>query len=132
MQSKVVLVVEDDPDHRLISTTLLRHHGYAVLEAEDGAEAVRVTRAHQPDLVLMDARLPALDGWSVTRELKGDLATRAIPIIMLTAHTPTAARERSAEAGCDLYLVKPMEPSLVVDEVRRLIGEPSASRHPVS
>lgn len=123
MDAKLVLVVEDDPDHRKICGTILRHYGYAVLEAGDGAEAVRLAGEHRPDVVLMDARLPILDGWSATRELKQDPSTRQIPVIMLTAQPPTHARTRAREVGSDRYLTKPLEPSRMVDEVRDVIGD---------
>lgn len=122
---KTVLVVEDDPDHRKIDCTILLHHGYAVLEAVTGEEGVRIAVERCPDLVLMDAQLPGLDGWEATERLKGNAATRGIPVIMLTAHALTEDHARAELAGCDRFLLKPCLPERMVDEVRRLIGEAS-------
>lgn len=122
MDPKTVLVVEDDPDHRKINATILRHRGYRVLEASDGEEALRQVDAERPDVVVMDASLPRLDGWKATERLKADPATRAIPVLMLTARVLEAEKERTARAGCDGYLEKPCDPRRMVAEVERLLA----------
>jgi two-component system, cell cycle response regulator DivK len=122
--AKRVLVVEDDADHRDICVTILRHHRYEVVEAVNGKEALRMVDEHPPDLVLMDARLPAVDGWQATATLKGTPATEHIPVIIFTALAREPDRERSVEIGADGYLAKPCEPIRIVEEVRRLIGPP--------
>lgn len=119
---KTVLVADDEPDHRNIVCTLLRHYGYDVLEARTGVEAVEMVAARQPDMVLMDAGLPLLDGWAATTQLKRDPATAKIPIVMVTVHTQEGDVLRSAEAGADTYIAKPCTPSTVVAEVERWIG----------
>lgn len=124
MTPKTVLVVEDDPDHRDIVATLLRHHGYGVLEAEDGAKAVDVAVSRRPDMVLMDACLPVLDGWSATRRLKTDAGVSAIPVVILSAAAQEEDRDRGDRAGCDGYLTKPCDPNDVLAEVRQRIGPP--------
>jgi two-component system cell cycle response regulator DivK len=120
--SKRVLVVDDDPDHRNICATILRHYRYDVLEATDGEQAIGVTQTHQPDLVLMDAVLPLLDGWEATERLKSDPQTATIPIVMVSAHALASDQQRSEMAGVDSYLAKPCEPARVVEEVERFIG----------
>lgn len=122
-----ILLVEDNEDNRTIYRTLLEHHGYRVLEAADGEEGLRRAREDHPDLILMDISIPRIDGWEATRILKADEATRAIPVIALTAHALDADRERAREAGCDGYLAKPVEPRRVVAEIRQRIG-PSGER----
>ena len=82
---KTVLVVEDIAEQRNILVTLLRYSGYEVLEAADGEEAIQLARARRPDLILMDAGLPRLDGWQATERLKQDPITSEIPVVMLTA-----------------------------------------------
>ncbi|HEV2147652.1 MAG TPA: response regulator [Longimicrobiaceae bacterium] len=124
MTPKTVLVVEDDPDHRDIMTTLLRHHGYGVLEAVDGRAAVDAAVRHRPDLVLMDAHLPVLDGWRATERLKTDPGVSDIPVVILTAAALEEDRERAGRVGCDSFLTKPCEPQSVLDEVRQWIGPP--------
>ena len=117
-----VLLVEDNEDNRTIYSTVLRHLGYEVIEAEDGLRAVALARSELPALILMDISIPGIDGWEATRMLREDPATRAIPIVALTAHALADDRERAAKAGFSSYLAKPIEPNLVVAEVRRWIG----------
>jgi two-component system, cell cycle response regulator DivK len=120
--AKRVLVVEDDADHRDVCVTILRHHHYEVVEAADGEEAIRRVGECPPDLVLMDAMLPVMDGWQATATLKGTPVTKHIPIIILTALAMAPDRERSVEEGADAYIAKPCDPKRVVEEVRRIIG----------
>jgi two-component system cell cycle response regulator DivK len=124
MTRKTVLVVEDDPQQRDIVVTFLRHHGYAVLEAANGAAGVDAVSHHRPDMVLMDARLPVMDGWTATARLKADPGVAAIPVVILTAAALEEDRRRSARAGCDAYLAKPCDPHAVLAEVRQRIGVP--------
>jgi two-component system, cell cycle response regulator DivK len=95
MVIKRVLVVEDDADHRDICVTILRHHHYEVVEAADGEEALRRVGECPPDLVLMDAMLPVMDGWKATTTLKGAAETKDIAVVILTALAMDSHRERS-------------------------------------
>jgi CheY-like chemotaxis protein len=118
-----LLLVEDNEDNRIIYSTVLRHLGYTVLEAQDGVAAVELARSAQPDLILMDISIPRMDGWEATRVLREDERTRDIPIIALTAHALADDRDRAAQVGFTSYLAKPIEPRVVVAEIRRLIGD---------
>lgn len=122
MRSHTVLLVEDNPDNRDIYGTFLRHFGYAVLEAGDGAEGVRMARESLPTVILMDVGMPVLDGLSATRLLKADPATAEIPVVALTAHAMESDRRAAADAGCDAYVAKPAEPSHVLEVVRSLVA----------
>ena len=117
----VILLVEDNPDNLAIYIVALEHYGFTVLTATDGEAAIRLARESIPDLILMDVSIPKLDGWEATRLLKADAATRSIPIVALTAHALASDREKATAAGCDGYLAKPIEPRLVVEEIRRLL-----------
>jgi CheY-like chemotaxis protein len=119
---QTLLLVEDNEDNRIIYSTVLRHLGYAVLEAQDGVQAVALARSEHPDLILMDISIPMMDGWEATRVLRRDPATSSIPIVALTAHAMDDDRERAAEIGFNSYLAKPVEPRTVVAEVRRWLG----------
>ncbi|MDB4890322.1 MAG: response regulator receiver [Gemmatimonadetes bacterium] len=119
---QTILLVEDNEDNRIIYSTVLRHVGYDVVEAEDGVQAVALARSALPDLILMDISIPGMDGWEATRILRKDPTTMAIPIIALTAHALTDDRERALQMGFTAYLAKPVEPRTVVAEVRRWIG----------
>ena len=125
MATKSVLLVEDNDDNLSIYSTILRHFGYDVLEATDGAAAVEMASTRLPTLILMDVSIPIMDGWEATRRIKADPATAHIPIIALTAHALASDRERAKEVGCDDYISKPAEPRTVVDAVRRFIGASS-------
>jgi two-component system, cell cycle response regulator DivK len=127
MLAKCVLVVDDDEDHRDICVTILRHHRYQVTEAADGEAALRVVGDHLPDLILMDAMLPVLDGWKATARLKSSPETAHIPVVIITARALGPDREQSFAAGADSYIAKPCEPAKVVEEVWRLIGPATPS-----
>jgi PAS domain S-box-containing protein len=112
-----VLLVEDNDLNRLMVADYLEAHGLAVDVAVDGNEGIARARELLPDVILMDVQLPGRDGLSVTRELKDDDATRAIPIIALTALAMKGDAERCLDAGCDGYLSKPCDPADVLTAV---------------
>lgn len=120
---KLVLLVEDNEDNRVIYTTILRHHGYRVEEATTGPEALEAALRLRPDAMVLDIALPELDGWTVAARLKADPVTRDLPILAVTAQAFPDGRERAEEVGCAGFLVKPVRPQTVCEEVRRLIGE---------
>ncbi len=116
-----ILLVEDNEMNRDMLSRRLTRQGYEVLLAHDGARGVEVAGSEHPDLILMDMSLPVLDGWEATRRLKADPATRAIPVIALTAHAMTADRERALAAGCDDYDTKPIELPRLLEKMQRLL-----------
>lgn len=126
MIPKTILLVEDQLDFLAIHKMYLERHGYRVLAAEDGREALRFARQHQPHVILMDLSLPYVDGLTATRELKMDPSTATIPVVMLTAHGYGSAGRRAKEAGCSGFLAKPCDPQRVLNEVQRLIGPAEA------
>jgi CheY-like chemotaxis protein len=117
-----ILLVEDNEDNRIVYATILRHYGYRVIEALDGAEALAKVAEDRPDLVLLDISLPHIDGWEVSRRLRSSEPTRDIRIVALTAHAMPGDRERARIEGFDGYLAKPCEPRAVLAEVRRLLA----------
>lgn len=125
-RQRTVLIVEDNEDNRIVYSTMLRHFGFAVDEAENGAEGILKARSNQPDLILMDIAIPVVDGWEAVQRLKKDPSTSHIPIVALTAHAMPADRERAMQVGCDGYLAKPCEPRTVVEEVRRILATETA------
>jgi CheY-like chemotaxis protein len=120
--ARSILLVEDNEDNRIVYATILRHHGYRVIEAFDGVEALAKVEAEHPDLVLLDISLPHIDGWEVSRRLRSSEPTKGIPIVALTAHAMPGDRERARIEGFDGYLAKPCEPRAVLAEVRRLLA----------
>ena len=103
-----VLVVEDNPTNMTLAVFLLESAGHTVLSATDAEAGLTLARDEQPDLILMDIQLPGMDGLQATALLKRDDATRAIPVIALTALAMKGDEERIRAAGCDGYIAKPM------------------------
>jgi two-component system cell cycle response regulator DivK len=103
-----VLVVEDNPANMTLAVFLLESAGYTVLTASDAEAGLALARESQPDLILMDIQLPGIDGLEATALLKGEPATRAIPVVALTALAMKGDEERIRAAGCDGYIAKPI------------------------
>jgi CheY-like chemotaxis protein len=116
-----VLIVEDTEVNRIVLSHRLEDLGYEIVLAVDGEEAV--TKAHQamPDIILMDMCLPVMDGGEVTQLLKRSDQTKHIPIIALTAHALTKAREDTIGIGCDEYETKPVDFDRLVSKMEALI-----------
>jgi two-component system, cell cycle response regulator DivK len=104
----VVLVVEDDPASMKLASLLLRAAGHHVLQAVDAESAIALARSERPALVLMDLRLPGMDGLAATRQLKQDPLTSGIRIVAITGFAMKGDAERALAAGCDAYLSKPI------------------------
>lgn len=120
-----ILIVEDNADNLLIYSTILEFSGYRVISAVDGHSGLDLARQERPALILMDVSIPGIDGWEVTRVLKADPATAAIPIIVLTAHALAADRERAFEVGADGYISKPADPKTVLTAVQKRLDDPA-------
>ena len=125
-----ILLVEDNEMNRDMLSRRLARKGYEVVCAVDGQQGLDLARRERPDLILMDMRLPEIDGWEATRRLKRDPSTRAIPILALTAHAMTADRDAARAAGCDDYDTKPVELARLLDKMRRLLLQASVERGP--
>jgi CheY-like chemotaxis protein len=117
-----VLVVDDFQDNREMFAEFLSISGFRVAEAATGPEALARTFELMPDVVLMDLSLPELDGWEVTRRLKGDVRTRHIPVVALTGHVLADHSREARDAGCDGFLTKPCLPEVLVVEVQRVLA----------
>jgi two-component system, cell cycle response regulator DivK len=123
MHKKTVLIVEDQPDNRIIYSTILEHAGFDVLEAKNGEEGVRCAYEHHPDLILMDLSMPVLDGWEAVRRLKSDPEMAGTPVCAISAHVPCDGdAERAQDSGFECYLTKPLDPREVLEEVEKRIG----------
>ena len=121
---KTILVIEDQENNREIYCTMLRHVGYACLEAADAETGIALARERLPDLILLDIGLPRMDGWTACERLKTDPATNLIPVIALTAHAFPSEKERGLRAGFDEYIAKPSTPREVAEIVGRYLGPP--------
>ena len=104
-----ILLVEDNPDDSDMLIRRLERRNYSVVLATSGEEALQMARTESPDLILMDMRLPGMDGWAVTERLRSDPVTEHMLIIGLSAHALTADRDKAIQAGCNDYETKPIE-----------------------
>lgn len=120
--SKRILVVEDNPDNRILITDVLTSLNYEVIVAVDGEEGISKAADEVPDLILMDLSLPHMDGWTATGHIKANPALVHIPIIALTAHAMVGDRERALKAGCDDYVSKPIDLRELAGKLAKFLG----------
>ena len=121
-----ILYVEDNEDNIYVVKNRFARAGFTVLVATDGEQGVAMAATERPDLILMDLRLPGLDGWEATRQIKAQPGTRHIPVIALTAHAMTGDREKALAAGCDDFDTKPVEMPRLLEKVRALLPKKEA------
>jgi len=117
-----ILCVEDSEDSLFTLHKRLGLAGFEVKVATNGAEAVDWAKTLLPDLIVMDLRLPGLDGWEATRRLKNQPETKHIPIVVVTADTSEKSRERAFAAGCDEYETKPADFEKLIKMIHSLLG----------
>jgi two-component system cell cycle response regulator DivK len=122
--TKRILVVEDQEDNRRIIRDLLTSVGYELIEAQDGAEGVRLAESERPDLILMDIQLPVLDGHEATRRIKQNPELRHIPIIVVTSYALSGDDQKAMAAGSDGYVAKPFSPRELLATIRKFLPEP--------
>lgn len=139
MPRQTLLVVEDEADIRELLAFNLEREGFAVLQAEDGREALELARGRTPDLILLDVMLPGTDGFAVCRELTRHPATAGIPVIMLTARGEEVDRIVGLELGAADYVVKPFSVRELILRIRGVLRRqapqdagPRLARHGVT
>ena len=116
-----VLLVEDNEMNRDMLSRRLTRNGFEVVIAVNGQEGVDLATSSKPDLILMDMSLPILDGWEATRQVKANPATKAIPVIALTAHAMVQDKEKALAAGCDEFDTKPVELPRLLEKIKSLL-----------
>lgn len=119
--SKILLVEDNEMNRDMLSRRLIRK-GFEVVLAEDGHQGVDKAATENPDLILMDLSLPGIDGWEATRAIKSNPATKAIPVIALTAHAMAGDKEKALAAGCNDYDTKPIEFARLLEKIQNLLG----------
>jgi two-component system cell cycle response regulator DivK len=124
MANELILVVEDNDKNRKLVRDVLTFKGYVIIEAETGEEGVRLAQERHPSLILMDIRLPGIDGIEALRQLRAEEATREIPIMAMTASVMTADRQKITAAGFDAFQSKPLKVSDFVAAVERILDHP--------
>ena len=122
MARELILIVEDNEKNRRLVRDVLTFKGYEIIEAETGEDGVRLAQERHPHLVLMDIRLPGIDGVEALRRLRGDATTRDIPAMAMTASVMTADRQRIMDAGFDAFQSKPLNVREFVAAVEQLLA----------
>lgn len=125
---RLVLIVEDNPANLLLIRAVLRRGGFETAEASSGEGLRRELRRARPDAVLMDVRLGDEDGLTLTRALKSDPGTAAIPVVAVTAQAMAGDRERALAAGCAGYVCKPIDTRTLVSQIEAVIAATPAAR----
>jgi len=113
-----ILVVDDNVQNVEVLEASLINEGYDVLKAYSGPEALEIARSAKPNLVLLDIRMPEMDGYEVCRRIKDDPETQSIPVIMVTVYNEIAEIEKGVEAGADDFLSKPVSRIAILNRVR--------------
>ena len=119
---KRILIVEDVALNIDLLTQLLEDD-YQLITATDGQQGLALAEAERPDLILMDMSLPVLDGYEATRQLKAREDLRHIPVIGLSAHAMSGDAEKALQAGCDVYLTKPLDEDLLFEKLEFFLAD---------
>lgn len=125
-----ILIVDDHPVNLKLVCRLLEAERHEVRGAGDASEALEVLKTFRPRLILMDIQLPDMDGLELTRRLKADPATSAVPIVALTAYAMKGDEEKMRAAGCAAYVSKPVDTRALCALVARLLSPPPDGGHP--
>ena len=112
-----ILVIEENEQNMYLVTFILEKHGYQVVQARNGQEGIALARQMTPDLILLDIQLPFMDGYEVSRELKGNSELKNIPIVAVTSYAMAGDQERILAAGCAGYIEKPINPETFISEI---------------
>ena len=125
-----ILVIEDDPTNLEVFAALLENEGCQILTAGSAELGLQLAAAERPDVILMDVLLPGMTGYEAARRLKADPATAAIPIVALTAQAMRGEEGRAKAAGCDAYLMKPVDAQAFRETLRRFLPPREGPKDP--
>ncbi|MBN2453795.1 MAG: response regulator [Candidatus Omnitrophica bacterium] len=119
---KKILVVDDEPDVLRVMSFRLKNAGYEILTAANGRIAFDIISKERPDLVLLDLRMPVMDGCETCARIKNDEGLKEIIVILITASSGSKVAERAKELKADDYIIKPFDPDELISKVRKYIG----------
>jgi CheY-like chemotaxis protein len=128
MSGQTILIIEDNPLNLELARDVLQTAGHLVLEARTAEEGLKLAWAAVPDLILLDIRLPGMNGLDAVRSLKRDLRTRNIPVVALTAQAMRGDQEAAFAAGFNGYITKPINTRTLSTEVRCWLGSPDGAQ----
>jgi len=121
MERKKILVVDDDKKNRYLVSYLLEKEGFEVVMATNGLEGIEAARKQQMDLIIMDIKMPKMDGYETTRRIRRLKNYKSIPIIALTSYAMAGDRKKALKAGCTGYIEKPINPETFVSEIKKFL-----------
>jgi two-component system, cell cycle response regulator DivK len=120
---KTILHVEDNLENRILVRRLLLSEGYAVVEAENARQALKMLETKIPDMILMDINMPDVDGYTLTADLKSRPGLRSVPIVAITANVMRGDRERVFQSGCNGYIEKPIDVDRFLEQVAFFLNQ---------
>jgi len=121
MERKKILVVDDDKKNRYLVSFLLEKEGFEVVIATNGLEGIEAAKKQQVDLIIMDIKMPKMDGYEATRRIRRLKKYKSIPIIALTSYAMREDKERVMKAGCTGYMSKPITPEIFTEEIKKFL-----------
>ena len=118
-----VLIIEDNENNMELISFILNANGYETIQAFDGYSGIEKARTEQPDFIILDIQLPDILGTEVIVELRKNEESKEIPVIAMTSFAMSGDKERLLNAGCNGYIEKPIDPELVMEQIREVVGE---------
>ncbi len=118
---ETALIIEDNPDNMTLICDILTLNGYAVQQATSGLQGYKLAKEFIPDYIILDIQLPDIDGYSVLEKIRSDNKTINIPVIAMTSYAMAGDKDRLLSAGCDGYIEKPIDPGIVMNQIRQAI-----------
>jgi len=120
---KKILIADDEPDLVRMLAMRLKAHGYEVIAAFEGIQAIKQAHQAKPDLIILDVKMPGLDGYTVFENLKKSVHAAFTPVIFVSALPPSQVKEKADQLGADGFIAKPFESEEVVAKVKEILGE---------
>ena len=127
VKQKTILIVEDNAEFRMLLKQIVSDAGYRALAADNGEDGVAVAKREMPDMILLDIRLPRMDGYQVTRAVRADSSVARTPIILVSVQSNMAEIVKGLKLGADDYVIKPFDPEEIAARIESLFRH-SASR----
>ncbi|MGD8639523.1 MAG: response regulator [Gammaproteobacteria bacterium] len=118
---ETALIIEDNYDNKILISDILELNGYNTLHADTGLSGFAMAMEKQPDFIILDIQLPDINGYEVLDKIRECDATKSIPVVAMTSYAMAGDREKLLNAGCDGYVEKPIDPALVIDQIRQAI-----------
>ena len=120
---KKALIIEDNEDNMKLISFILEKNGYDTVWAENGKKGTEMVLSEKPDFIILDIQLPDINGLEVLRDIRKSEANGNIPIVAMTSFAMSGDRQKMLEAGCNGYIEKPIDPDIVINQIKEIIGD---------